>query len=198
MKRFYFIGILFLLSAITFAQTEKGRFMASGRSSLNFTYSKMNLNGRNISGADKSEDTYNLTLSPAIGYFVINDLAVSLQASYNINNGKMENQMSQFAIMPGVIYYVPTNAVVRPFVQAGGGYVTISTKTPLSSGGFATQSFNGYTWAGGVGLAFFVKDNISIELAGQYASVRTSFSGDSSVKMNINGFSGSIGFALFF
>lgn len=193
MKRIGFAGILLLLSAITFAQTEKGKFMVSGRSSLDLTYSKTKFEGTNL-----TQDTYNFTVAPALGYFVIDNLGVSLQTSYGVKDGKTDNQMSQFAIMPGVVYYVPTGSVFRPFVQLGGGYVNISTKTPLASGGKATNSFNGYTWAGGVGIAFFVKKNISLELAGQYASVRTSFSGDSSIQMNIDGFGGSIGFSLFF
>ena len=197
MKRIYFMGALLFLSAIAFAQTEQGKFTVSGRSSLDFTYSKTKIEGTGISG-NNAQDTYNFNISPAVGYFVVNDLAVTLQASYTISDGKTDNQMSQFAVMPGVIYYVPTGGIIRPLVQAGGGYVNISTKTPLTSGGKATSSFNGYTLAGGVGVAFFVRENIAIELAGQYALVRTAFSGDSSLKMNMDGFSGSIGFSLFF
>lgn len=196
MKTFLLAGIL-LLSAATFAQTEKGQFVVSGKTSLDFTYSKTKLEAGNLPDV-VSQDKYDLTISPAIGYFVLDNFAVALQASYGINDGKSGNEMSQFSLIPSVMYYFPVSEIVRPFVQAGAGYVNISTKNPLSSGGTATQSFNGYTWAGGIGLAFFVKENVSIDLTGQYASVNTSFSGDSSIKMDMNGFSGSIGFSLFF
>lgn len=192
------IVVLLLAATTTFAQTEKGRFMVSGRSSIDFSYSNTKFEGSNIPGDNATGETYSFNIAPALGYFVFNDFAVSLQTSYAISDGNTDSQMSQFAIMPGVIYYVPTGSIVRPFVQAGGGYMNISTKTPLTSGGKATSSFNGYTLAGGIGIAFFVKGNISIELSGQYASIKTGFSGDSSIKMNMDGFSGSIGFALFF
>lgn len=199
MRRIYLIGFLLFLSATAFAQTEKGQFIVSGRTSLDFTYSSTKVEGNQIpEGSDSSQDSYNFNISPALGYFVIDNLAVTLQASYGINNGKTHNEIAQFAIMPGIVYYLPTEKNVRPFAQVGGGYVNISSKTPLSSGGFATQSFGGYTLAGGIGLAFFVKDNISIELSGQYARINTSYSADSSVKMDMNSFSGSIGFSLFF
>lgn len=198
MRRFYFMIALLLFSTITFAQTEKGRFTVSGRSSIDFSYSNTKFEGSGIPDNTATGDTYSFNITPAVGYFVLDDFAVSLQTSYAINNGNTESQMSQFAIMPGVIYYIPTGSIVRPFLQVGGGYVNISTKTPLTSGGKATNSFNGYTLAGGIGIAFFVKENIAIELSGQYATVKTSFSGDSSIKMNLDGFSGSIGFSLFF
>lgn len=198
MKRFYFISALLLFSAISFSQTEKGQFTLSGRSSVDFSYSNTRFKGGNVSGETETGDSYNFNIAPALGYFVFNDFAITLQASYAINDGNSNHQMSQFGIIPGVIYYVPTGSIVRPFAQVGGGYMNISTKTPLTSGGRATDSFSGYTLAGGIGVAFFVKENIAIELSGQYATVKTSFSGDSSIKMNIDGFSGSIGFSLFF
>lgn len=198
MRRFYFMIALLLFSAITFAQTEKGRFTVSGRSSIDFSYSNTKFEGSGIPDNTTTGDTYSFNITPAVGYFVLDDFAVSLQTSYAISNGNTESQMSQFALMPGVIYYISTGSIVRPFLQVGGGYVNISTKTLLTSGGKATNSFNGYTLAGGIGVAFFVKENIAIELSGQYATVKTSFSGDSSIKMNLDGFSGSIGFSLFF
>lgn len=198
MKRIYFMGALLFLSAIAFAQTEKGRFTVSGRSSIDFSYSNTKFKGGSIPDSEATGETYNFNIAPAVGFFLFNDFAVTLQTSYGISDGNTNSQMSQFAVIPGVIYYVPTGSIVRPFVQAGGGYANISMKTPLTSGGKATNSFNGYTLAGGVGVAFFVRENIAIELAGQYATVKTSFSGDSSIKMNMDGFSGSIGFSLFF
>lgn len=198
MKSFFLTGLL-LLSAVTFAQTRKGQFVVSGRTSLDFTYSKAKFKGGNIENSNgTSLDTYNFNITPMLGYFIIDNLAVTLQTSYAISDGKTDNQMSQFAIMPGAIYYVPTGSAVRPFVQVGGGYMNISTKVPVMSGGKATQSFNGYTLGGGIGVAFFVKDNITIELSGQYTSIKTSFSGDSYIKMNMSGFSGGIGFSIFF
>ena len=198
MKRIYFISLLWFVWATTFAQTERGKFAVSGRSSIDFIYSNTKFKGSSIQGSEATGETYNFNIAPGLGYFVVNDFGISLQTSYAISNGNTDSQMSQFSVLPGVIYYVPTGSIVRPFVQAGGGYVNISTKIPLSSGGKATNWFNGYMLAGGVGVAFFVRENISIELAGQYASVKTSFSGDSSIKMNMDGFSGSIGFSLFF
>ncbi|MGI6046536.1 MAG: outer membrane beta-barrel protein [Petrimonas sp.] len=198
MKRFYFIATLLLFSAITFAQTDKGRFTVSGRSSIDFSYSNTRFKGGSVSSDTETGDTYNFNIAPAFGYFVFNDFAVTLQTAYAISDGNTYNQMSQFGIIPGAIYYIPTGSIVRPFAQVGGGYMNINTKVPLESGGKATHSFNGYTLAGGIGVAFFVKENIAIELSGQYATVKTSFSGDSSIKMNLDGFSGSIGFSLFF
>ncbi|MEA5081756.1 MAG: OmpW family outer membrane protein [Dysgonamonadaceae bacterium] len=196
-KRIYILFVMLLVAATTFAQTEKGQFIVSGKSSLDFTYSNTKLEAGYLPD-EVSQEKYDLTISPAIGYFVIDNLAVVLQTSYGISDGKLEDQTSQLSLIPSAIYYFPASEIVRPFVQAGAGYVNISNKTSLDTGGKATQSFNGYTLAGGVGVAFFVKENIAIELVGQYATINTSYSGDSSLKLNMNGISGAIGFSLFF
>ncbi|MDO5664686.1 MAG: OmpW family outer membrane protein [Bacteroidia bacterium] len=194
----FLTALLLLLATTVMAQTEKGKFLVSGKTSLDFTFSSTEISGSAVVGYTGAQSTYNFNITPAFGYFIIDNLAVSLQTSYAVNNGKTKSQTSQFIFMPDITYYLPISQIVRPFVQVGGGYVNISTKTPLTSGGKATQSFNGYTLGGGIGLAFFVKRNISLDLSGQYAVIKTSFSGDSSIKMDMKGFAGAIGFSLFF
>lgn len=172
--------------------------MVSGKTSLDFSYSETTLKGSVSPGFDTSDNMSNFTVTASGGYFVFDGFAPDLQVSFTSQEDKADNRLSQFTVMPGAMYYPLNKGIVRPFVQAGIGYVNVSIKTPLDTGGKYTQSYNGWTWGGGLGASFFVKEHISIDLAAQYVAIKTSYSGDSSQKMNIDGFAGVVGFSLYF
>ena len=107
------------------AQTEKGKFKISGRSSLEGAYLSNRIRGDKISVIDREvfdTDGYTITISPSIGYFVIDNLSVGAQASFSITDGDYQSKTSQFLLMPTFAYYIPTNGPVRPFVAVGAGY----------------------------------------------------------------------------
>lgn len=200
MKKTFTIVILFcLLSTLTFAQTEKGKFLISGKSSLDFVFTSSSMFGGNLSTEDYIfSDGYKLEFSPSVGYFVINNLAVGIGSSYSLSDGDFQNKTSQLTIMPTALYYFFPKSMVRPFIQAGFGYASVSQKISVNNGGYSNESFNGVAWGTGIGAAFTVIPSISIDLTLEFAEVYTKFSEDSDIKFETKGIGAMIGFTFYF
>lgn len=191
--------LFFMISTLTFAQTEKGNFLISGQSSISFQYSGVSLFGGSISNEDFiSSDGYELEFSPSIGYFLVDNMVVGLDSYYIVSDDDYQYKTSLFAIMPTIIYYFLPDYKIHPFIQAGFGYATISQKISLNTGGKSTQSFNGYTWGGALGAAFILKNYVSIDLILDYNEVNTKFSGDSSIKFKTKGLGAMVGLSFYF
>ncbi len=192
-----------LITIFTFAvsaQTEKGSISISGRSSFEGAYFSNRIKGANINISDRyamSVDGYSITITPSIGYFVIDNLSVGAQSSFSITDGDYQSKTSQFVLMPTVAYYFPTKGPVKPFVAIGAGYTNISMELSLQGSNVDNMSFGGFAFAGGAGAAFFVRNNISIDLMLEYAEVSAKYSKDSSYKYSTKGLGGSIGFSLY-
>lgn len=196
------VAVILLLAGTAYAQTEKGRYLVSARSSLDFNYSKSNVQGSLVFPEGQSQTDYTFSISPAVGTFVIDNLAFTFQISYAMKDGDTDDFTSQLSVLPGLLYYVPTGVMVRPFLQVGGGYVDVITKQESSNGGYNVGSHKGYALAGGLGFAFFVKENVSIDLTGQCMAIKpfnsNRYSPEGSSSESISGISGSIGFSIFF
>lgn len=181
----------FFSSAIT-AQTEKGKFSISGRSSIEGAYFSNRIYGDNISIGDREAmdvDGYSFSITPSLSYFVIDNLSIGGQATYSISDGDYQSKTTEFILMPTVAYYIPTGKVVRPFVALGAGYANVSMED---------MSFSGFTWAGGVGAAFFISNNISIDLMAEYAELSARTSNNSNYKYSTKGLGGSVGLSVYF
>ena len=130
------VAVILLLAGTAYAQTEKGRYLVSARSSLDFNYSKSNVQGSLVFPEGQSQTDYTFSISPAVGTFVIDNLAFTFQISYAMKDGDTDDFTSQLSVLPGLLYYVPTGVMVRPFLQVGGGYVDVITKQESSNGGY--------------------------------------------------------------
>lgn len=199
---FLLLGVLCdLFSLPLSAQTEKGNFVISGRSSFDFAYVSNRVKGENVTLDERyalDVDSYTLKITPSFGFFVIDNLALGGEVSYSFSDGDYQNKSTQFVIMPTATYYIPIGKVVRPLVTAGAGYANISQEVSINSSSSATKSFNGFTWGAGLGAAFFVHHNISIDLLAQYIEIYANYSDDSSVKFSTKGLGGSIGLSVYF
>ena len=181
----------FFSSAIT-AQTEKGKFSISGRSSIEGAYFSNRIYGDNISIGDREAmdvDGYSFSITPSLSYFVIENLSIGGQATYSISDGDYQSKTTEFILMPTVAYYIPTGKVVRPFVALGAGYANVSMEN---------MSFSGFTWAGGIGAAFFISNNTSIDLMAEYAELSARTSNNSNYKYSTKGLGGSVGLSVYF
>lgn len=201
-QKFFIVSVLFCLFSFTMsAQTEKGKFSISGRSSMEGAYFSNRVYGANIDISDREAmdlDGYSITITPSIGYFVIDNLSVGGQASFSITDGDYQSKTSQFILMPTVAYYIPTRKPVRPFVALGAGYANVSLEMAMQGAQAESMSFGGFTWAGGLGAAFFVSNNISIDLMAEYAEVSARYSTDSSYKYSTKGLGESVGLSVYF
>lgn len=174
------------------AQTEKGRFTISGSTAVDLSYVSKSLNGDGI-----GDTSFNLNISPTAGYFVIDDLAIGVQANFTYLDSDINDKSTQFSFIPTAQYYLPFGTVLRPSIQVGAGYINISQSVPTGNNSSSRLSFGGFTWAAAVGVSYFINKSISLDLGVQYADINASYSGDTSIKVKTKGVGGTIGISLY-
>ncbi|BAV10383.1 Outer membrane protein beta-barrel domain-containing protein [Filimonas lacunae] len=160
-KVLLFASILFAGVAAN-AQINKGQWLAGG--TLGFSSSK--------AGDNK---TTNINLNPNAGYFVINNLAVGLEADYGYSKYKTKVAGADFSTKttsigaaPFVRYYVlPTAQKTNVFVH--GAYAFGSTKSDDAS----SVSFNAFKFA--AGPAFFLTPSVALEASVYYQSQKAKY-----------------------
>lgn len=163
-------------SQLSFAQTEKGRFLL-GASSL-FGVGGAGMSFSNIKDNDNStlndeSQVFQFNFNPALGYFVAKN--VVLGASLGFNYSKLEARtstlsISDFAVTPFLRWYVTDHARIKPFVEANGsisrGNITFTdssapdfnSETPTKSSQFGI----------GGGAAFMLGEKASLDLFLKY------------------------------
>lgn len=158
MKNKTFLAIL-LLSIFTFtslhAQTEKGRFVIGANTSLDVAHTK-----GGISSAPSSSLT-SILFQPNAGYLLLDDFSVGVSINYAYDGNRAD-----VSLLSELKYYFP-GVKVRPFVKANAGYRNTQriVRYPEMFLGF---DVDGLVFGGGVGAAFFVRNNVSIDLGVQY------------------------------
>ncbi len=182
----------FVLSSVTFSQTEKGTLIVSGKTSLEFVRTESNLSYNGTSGPSGSSEMDSFEFMPAIGYFVANNFAIALSGNYSHS---VENiyKSNQLVLMPTLMYYIPLESSFRPYIQAGLGYAKATEKSDIDE-----ESFSGYAFGGGLGLAYFITESISVDLGIQLTSTKLTYSEDANAKLKGNNLGSAIGFTLFF
>jgi len=130
-----------LISCSCFAQTQKGSKMLGGSGSVNF------------------KEAFSLSLSPNLGYFIIEDLALGSGVSLNYSNFKeIEFQTFGGGVEPFIRYYFGKPAPIRVFAQANGSVylLTIKNKAEVST-------HNRNAFGGSLGIAYFISQQIGVE-----------------------------------
>ncbi|MFO7613287.1 MAG: outer membrane beta-barrel protein [Bacteroidales bacterium] len=171
------------------AQTEKGKLLVgvSSRTSFgiyNFTPCTPDLMSVGFStvkykddnGTDEGKDKFtSLNISPRIGYFVVNNLALGLDLNLSyLNVGDTESdyntQITTFTAGPFVRYYIPTGKV-KPFVEAGGAFGNLVYKWDGWEGEEEKMKHSLTMFNGGVGLAVPIGSRASFDTMISYNSL---------------------------
>ena len=181
----------FMLSAIAFSQTEKGTLIVSGNNSLEFTHTEGKLTDKETGSSSRSK-VNTLEFMPAVGYFVADNFAVALSVDY-IRSLQKNYKSNQLSFMPTLMYYFPGESSFRPNVQAGFGYAVLKEKFNTYK-----ESFSGYAYGAGLGLDYFISDNIAVGLGIQWIGTKMTYSEDKDLKTTANALGSVIEFSLFF
>lgn len=159
MKRKTFISIV--MCAITFAsvvaQTEKGRFVLGANSS--FTVAETN--GETF--GEKADNITTIKFMPSASYFLFDNFSTGLAVGYDYQSSVTGADVS---VLSEFRYYI-TKSIVRPYVKANVGYTNIN-KDIIGHQYEYNASLHGLKVIGGAGIAVFLKDNISLDITGQY------------------------------
>lgn len=212
--------IILASSLITFgtmtAQTEKGTFMITGQTGLGFTSStvKFEYQGQEIDGPK----TNSFNISPSVGYFVIDNLAIGLDIDYKTATTKQEiyiseslttgavstvnskSTLSTIFIMPNATYFF-SKGKARPYLSASAGIAQIkqdvnSSGTLLDGNtlsGYNNKN-NGFVWSGSGGIAYFVTNTICFDLGLGYTKYSYK---DEGIKTKTGTFGANIGISVF-
>lgn len=204
---------LFVLSALALvglanAQTEKGSWVVGGSTTLGFNSAntKYKYDGNSTDGPKVST----FTITPSVGYFVIDKLAIGIDLGYTSLTTKMEDTfmgtnysakttLSTFSILPTATYYFKSDSKVLPYIGAGAGYSTSKekfTQTGTDSNDYE-DNLNGFAWKGKGGIVFLVTPSIGIDLGVSYMGTNGKYDDDSDAKVQTNTFGVNAGISVF-
>ncbi len=161
------ILLLIIATSGIVAQTEKGKFIVGANSSLTMT---------NVNSSMTGEETIKTTtfkLMPSASYFLFNNFSAGLAVGYDYNSAETGADVS---VLSEFRYYF-TKSIVRPYVKANLGYTNIN-KDILGHQYEYNASLHGIKLIGGAGIAIFLRDNISLDITGQYTLRRLNDLGD--------------------
>ncbi|MEN4762087.1 MULTISPECIES: OmpW family outer membrane protein [unclassified Chryseobacterium] len=200
MKKLLLAGAVALFG-LSNAQMTKGDWVISGNTGLGFNAqsSTVKANGESNDGPKIS----NFSITPSVGYFVIDGLAVGIDLGFNSNTNKFDGDKltnTTFSVMPTATYYFNTGSKLFPFVGAGIGYATYKEKYSLSSGAaFNADSTNdGLTWKAKAGVTYMATQSLGINLGlgfDQFYTKNTVL--NTEVKTTRNNFGVNVGFSYF-
>jgi len=196
MKNFFLSVILLILfSNLATAQFNSGSKMVGASTSLDLGFAS-----QKYSGSPDATKYTTIDINPRAAYFIMNGWAIGGDLNYYLSRSRYDGNdpytTTEFRIGPFGRYYYKAVGPVRPFgeVKFGGG----TAATRYSVTGNETTSRHNILYAGaGVGAAFFLADNFSLEALLGYAYERQ-MNPDTDEKLNINGLALSFGFAFYF
>ncbi|WP_040490617.1 outer membrane beta-barrel protein [Indibacter alkaliphilus] len=209
MKQFNIICFFLLISWLTHAQTEKGRFLIGAGTNLGLSESPgmMNLSFSRQKtfiddGLSGQTNNNNIFIATKVGYFFFDNLVAGLDLALGSGRGtstfdaatqNLDSKSSLFSIGPFVRYYIPSGKIL-PFAEVN----ALFGSRNIEIGGFVSsesqQSFTNI--GGGLGLAFLLGRRSSIDLVLNYNSNKINFeSEDYTDRKNTLGIK--IGFTMF-
>lgn len=152
MKTRLFILLLIAAAFTCNAQTLKGTKMIGG------------------SGSIYHEDGFNISLSPNLGYFIADNLAIG--GNINLFLSDNDNNTAKGASLgPFVRYYFGQEAPTRIFAQANGS-VGFSRYINTFNGREAKDTYNTNSFGAGVGIAHFLTEQVALEARLYYNNYR--------------------------
>jgi outer membrane protein len=199
MKKLLVLLVVLLTASAIFAQTKKGDFVLSGGTGLTsiFTSSTPVYDGQS---GDKTKGS-SISFLPSFGYFVIDNLAIGLTGNIAHNAYKYEDGdkdvMNSILILPTAIYFFPIDGKIRPLAQIGVGIASQTYKYIPKSGSNEESSSSGICFNIGVGISYFIKENISFNLGLSYTRATLTDSDDNKYKEKQGNLGCNLGISVF-
>ncbi len=144
------------------AQTEKGMFMVGGSSSIS-------------EAIQSTTNTFNLSLAPSFGIFVIRNFVVGGIYSFSVGSSHTVNATTDVKsttttfntlVGPYLKYYIGKKNM-KPFVTANGGYSVYTQLRSNSSPGstLGLTNYDGFSMGASVGISYFFNPHVALESA---------------------------------
>lgn len=162
MKQHLFTAVIVLALFVAHessGQFNQGRYIAGGTFDVSFSTTKSKT-GSTVTTEFKST---NFGLSPTVGYFVIDNVAVG--AMLNVSTGKTkyetggyESSSSSMSIGPFVRYYLPAAIFFQGHATFGSAKSESNFTTPGSE-----NKTGVFRWGLAAGYAWFLNDYVALE-----------------------------------
>lgn len=201
-------AILFLfLCSSTSAQTQKGNFVLSGKTDLNFLFSNVTTGTDSVQTGKTTGNQYGLTAGA--GYFVVNNLALGIFGTYSYSYSKIgasnyqpsntQNITQSFTILPQLQYYLPVEGKLKPFTAIGVGYMWLQERDSRVTENYnKVYSLSGPAFTGGIGVSYFITNSVALDLGFQYSYNRLKDELIDNQIMKEKQFAGRLGVSVFF
>jgi len=187
--------ILTVFYSIATAQFNTGSKMVGASTSID-----LGLTSQKYADSPEATKYSTIDINPRVAYFVQNGWAVGGDLNYYLSrskyNGNDPYTSTSFFIGPFGRYYYKAVGPVRPFgeVKFGGG---TSASRSYITGAKVTSRYNTLYAGAGIGAAFFLADNFSLEALLGYTYEHEK-NNETDEKMNSHGLALSFGFAFYF
>lgn len=211
MKKFILAGALALFG-LSNAQMTKGDWTFSGNTGFSFnnTTQVQSVNTSLVLPQDGPE-TSSVTFTPSFGYFVIDRLAIGIDADLNSTRTKMyvgdihiKTTASGITVLPTATYYFSNATKFVPYLGAGAGFGTIRSKYSTAENNVAVFSqddtANGFTWKIKGGINYMITPFFAVNAGLSFNQLTTKQDIDYSdleLKNRYNNFGVNAGFSFF-
>lgn len=197
---------LLAFSFTSSAQTQKGSFVLSGKTGLNFLFSKVTTGTDSVQTGKSNSNEYDFALG--VGYFVADDVSVAVSGTYSYNYSKIEqgylnagtqNITQSFTIVPQVQYYFPVYGKLRPSAALGAGYTWLQQRDSRVTENYnKVYDLSGLSFYGGLEASYFITRSVSFDLGFQYSYMKLKDKlGSAQVQKQIQ-LAGTMGISIFF
>jgi hypothetical protein len=162
MKKIITVLAFALICSGAFAQFNQGRYLVGGSLGFSTTTSK----SKTDNSTNTQSHSTSFFLSPNVGYFVIDNLAVgaglglSVGTSKGDGNNTSKNTSTSVTLSPFVRYYLDQGI----FFQGQVGFGSSSNKYKETGSNTTITTKNGvFNWALAAGYAYFLNDFVAVE-----------------------------------
>lgn len=201
MKKLLLAGAVALFG-LSNAQMTKGDWVIRGDTGVGFNNVTTTIKVGDQSVEGPKVNTF--SISPSVGYFVIDKLAVGIELGYINATTKyqgLKSKTSSFSVMPTATYYFTNSSKLVPFLGAGIGYASVKSSGQTNFMGMIASSettTDGLAWKVKGGLTYMATQSLGINLGvsyDQFSNKETIMNTD--VKTNVKTFGVNVGFSYF-
>ncbi|NOU18733.1 MAG: outer membrane beta-barrel protein [Bacteroidales bacterium] len=169
LKSFFGVFILMLFVFSVHGQTTRGTILIGGES--NFDLSSMNSKWKSDDGSGSFSNTISLGISPKIGFFIIDNLAVGVKLPIGFQFQKDKNNdkysSTSLGISPFLKYYFGTSNI-KPYLNGSVGFSNLVMKDNPVTGPSDKNTVGMFSFELGGGFGIFLNDKVSVDIGVGY------------------------------
>lgn len=176
MKKLFVVGALTLFGAIN-AQISKGTWVIDGKTGLGFNNVSTKLKRGDDSLNGPKISTF--SLSPNVGYFVSNNLAIGLELNYlsittksnsyigySLIQREEKESKNTLTLLPNLTYYFPTASNLKPYIGAGIGIGSVTEKDWEGK-----HTATGFAWGAKGGAVYMLNNTFALNVGVSYGQL---------------------------